>query len=47
VRNLDGLVRQVLAWGEDAELLAPAEGRARAWAILGALAAGPAREARS
>jgi predicted DNA-binding transcriptional regulator YafY len=34
VRNLDGLVRQVLAWGPSAELVAPPEGRARARAIL-------------
>jgi len=38
VRNLDGLVRQVLAWGPDAELVAPPEGRQRAHAILDALA---------
>jgi proteasome accessory factor B len=39
VRNLDGLVRQVLAWGPAAELAAPAEGRQRARAILEAAAA--------
>jgi proteasome accessory factor B len=39
VRDLDGLVRQVLAWGEHAELVAPPEGRARAREILDALAA--------
>ncbi len=39
VRNLDGLVRQVLAWGPSAELAAPPEGRARARAILGLAAA--------
>ncbi len=43
VRNLDGLVRQVLAWGEGAELLSPPEGRAQARAILAALAAAHAR----
>jgi predicted DNA-binding transcriptional regulator YafY len=46
VHNLDGLVRQVLAWGQEAELVAPPEGRARARAILDGLAAGLAREAR-
>jgi proteasome accessory factor B len=40
VRHLDGLVRQALAWGPDAELVAPEEGRARACAILDAVAAG-------
>jgi predicted DNA-binding transcriptional regulator YafY len=40
VRNLDGLVRQALAWGPDAELVEPAEGRDRAREILAALAAG-------
>jgi proteasome accessory factor B len=44
VRNLDGLVRQVLAWGDEAELLAPPEGRARARAILDGLAASLASE---
>ncbi len=39
VRNLDGLVRQVLAWGPDAELAAPPEGRERVRAILDAAAA--------
>jgi predicted DNA-binding transcriptional regulator YafY len=39
VRNLDGLVRQVLAWGPGAELVAPEEGRQRARAILEAAAA--------
>ncbi|HET9553183.1 MAG TPA: WYL domain-containing protein [Anaeromyxobacteraceae bacterium] len=37
VRDLDGLVRQVLAWGEHAELLSPPEGRARAREILDAV----------
>jgi proteasome accessory factor B len=45
VRNLDGLVRQVLAWGEAAELLAPPEGRARARAILATMAAAHGQEA--
>lgn len=44
VRNLDGLVRQVLAWGEEAELVAPPEGRARAREVLDRLAAAAARE---
>jgi proteasome accessory factor B len=44
VRNLEGLVRQVLAWGEEAELVAPPEGRAQARAMLGALAATLERE---
>jgi proteasome accessory factor B len=34
VRNLRGLVRQVLAWGADAEIVEPAEGRAMAREIL-------------
>ncbi len=42
VRNLRGLVRQMLAWGPEAELLAPEEGRALARAVLGHLGA-PAR----
>jgi predicted DNA-binding transcriptional regulator YafY len=44
VRNLEGLVRQVLAWGEEAELLAPPEGRAQARTMLDALAGALARE---
>lgn len=44
VRNLDGLVRQVLAWGDGAELVAPPEGRARAGAMLARLAAALAKE---
>ncbi|HZY03353.1 MAG TPA: WYL domain-containing protein [Anaeromyxobacteraceae bacterium] len=39
VRNLRGLVRQALAWGPEAELLEPAEGRAMAREILDGLAA--------
>jgi len=39
VRNLRGLVRQVLAWGPDAELLEPAEGRAMARDVLEGLRA--------
>jgi len=39
VRNLDGLARQALAWGPEAEILAPAEGRARAREILAQVAA--------
>jgi proteasome accessory factor B len=38
VRNLGGLVRQALAWGPEAELLEPAEGRALAREILAGLA---------
>jgi len=38
VRNLRGIVRQVLAWGPEAELLEPAEGRAMAREILAGLA---------
>jgi proteasome accessory factor B len=44
VRHLDGLVRQVLAWGPDAELVAPAEGRARLVAALDRLDAALAAE---
>jgi predicted DNA-binding transcriptional regulator YafY len=40
VRNLRGLVRQALAWGPDAELLEPADGRAMAREMLASLAAG-------
>jgi predicted DNA-binding transcriptional regulator YafY len=39
VRNLDGLVRQVLAWGPAAELVSPPRGREQARAILDAVAA--------
>jgi len=39
VRNLRGIVRQVLAWGPEAELLEPAQGRAMAREILAGLAA--------
>ena len=46
IRNLDGLVRQALAWGPEAELLEPAEGRATARAILEPLA-GPGAEVMS
>ncbi|HYG69140.1 MAG TPA: WYL domain-containing protein, partial [Anaeromyxobacteraceae bacterium] len=42
VRNLRGLVRQALAWGPEAELLEPADGRALAREILDGLAAGRA-----
>jgi urocanate hydratase len=38
VRNLDGLVRQALAWGPDAEIVSPPEARERARAILDGLA---------
>jgi proteasome accessory factor B len=44
VRNLRGLVRQVLAWGPEAELLEPAEGRAMAREILAGLSARLGRE---
>ena len=37
VRNLRGLVRQVLAWGPEAELLEPADGRTMAREILSRL----------
>jgi proteasome accessory factor B len=40
VRNVRGLVHQALAWGPDAELLEPAEGRAMAREILDAMLAG-------
>jgi proteasome accessory factor B len=36
-RNLRGLVRQVLAWGPEAELVEPAEARAMAREILGSI----------
>lgn len=39
VRNLRGLVRQLLAWGPEAELLEPADGRAMAREILAGLRA--------
>jgi len=39
VRNLRGLVRQALAWGPDAELLEPVEGRAMAREMLDVLRA--------
>ncbi len=39
VRNLRGLVRQALAWGPEAEVLAPPEARAMAREILDAVAA--------
>jgi predicted DNA-binding transcriptional regulator YafY len=41
VKNLRGLVRQALAWGPEAELVEPAEGRAMAREILGALSVRP------
>lgn len=44
VRNLDGLVRQVLAWGEGVELVSPPEGRERARAILAKLSLALSRE---
>ncbi len=44
VRNLRGLVRQALAWGPEAELLEPAEGRALAREMLASLGGGAARE---
>jgi len=40
VRNLRGLVRQALAWGPEAELVEPAEGRRMAREILAAALAG-------
>ncbi|WP_242352114.1 MULTISPECIES: YafY family protein [unclassified Anaeromyxobacter] len=45
VRNLRGLVRQALAWGPEAELVAPDEGRAMAREILSAVHASVARRA--
>lgn len=39
VRNLPGLVRQALAWGPEAELLEPADGRALAREMLAGLRA--------
>ncbi len=44
VRNLRGLVRQALAWGPEAELVEPPEGRAIAREILASLEARPLRE---
>jgi proteasome accessory factor B len=44
VRNLGGLVRQALAWGPEAELVEPADGREMAREILAALSARMARE---
>jgi proteasome accessory factor B len=41
VRNLRGLVRQALAWGPEAELVEPEEGRALAREILAGVAARP------
>lgn len=41
VRNLRGLVRQALAWGPEAELVEPVEGRAMAREILAGLGAAP------
>lgn len=40
VRNVYGLVRQCLAWGPEAEIVAPAEARERANEMLAAIAAG-------
>jgi predicted DNA-binding transcriptional regulator YafY len=45
VRNLRGLVRQALAWGPEAELVSPEEGRAMAREILTGL--DPATERRA
>ncbi len=45
VRNLRGLVRQALAWGLEAELTEPAEGRAMACEMLAPLATPPAAAA--
>ena len=42
VRNLRGLVRQALAWGLDAELLEPEDGRKMALEILSSIATGSA-----
>jgi predicted DNA-binding transcriptional regulator YafY len=43
VRNLRGLVRQALAWGPEAELVSPEEGRAMAREILSGLRASAER----
>ncbi|MFO0585394.1 MAG: WYL domain-containing protein [Anaeromyxobacter sp.] len=40
VRNVEGLARQALAWGPEAEVLAPEEARAKARELLARLAAG-------
>jgi proteasome accessory factor B len=45
VRNLAGLVRQVLAWGPEAELVDPEEGRAMAREMLAALSGRLGQEA--
>jgi predicted DNA-binding transcriptional regulator YafY len=45
IRNLRGLVRQALAWGPEAELVAPEEGRAMAREILSRLHASAERRA--
>jgi predicted DNA-binding transcriptional regulator YafY len=45
VRNLRGLVRQALAWGPEAELVSPEEGRAMAREILAGLGAATERRA--
>jgi proteasome accessory factor B len=39
VRNVDGLVRQCLAWGPEAEIVAPAEARDRARDMLASIGA--------
>jgi hypothetical protein len=39
VRNVDGLVRQCLAWGREAEILEPPAARERARAIIAAITA--------
>jgi proteasome accessory factor B len=44
VRNLGGLVRQALAWGPEAELLEPVDGREMAREILAALSGRLSRE---
>ena len=46
VRNLRGLVRQALAWGPDAELLEPEDGREMALEILARSRRGAPRERR-
>ena len=47
VRNLAGLVRQVLAWGPEAELAEPEDGRAMARRMLDALSVRLSQEAAS
>jgi len=45
VRNLRGLVRQALAWGPEAEILEPPEGRQMAREVLASLSERLSKEA--